>query len=249
MEVIAAGLPRCGTSALQAALESPSLGFSPCAHMAHIIPSPRSSKLAIQALQETDWARRRKILHQIFDGFRATTDFRGVWFIDDLMDMYPEAKVVLNQREGGTKPWSKSMMDNLAWFASYTYIWTCLPIQTNRLHRKISRLVMNNCNTRWDYPIDPGFYDYYQDYVLQEAAKRGREVLVWKPSDGWKPLCNFLECEEPVGQGIPRINDAATMSLVKKIFVARWLATWATIFGSAYMVWPWALRILSNYLR
>lgn len=75
------------------------------AHMVHIIPSPRFSKLVIQALQETDKARRHKILHQIFDGFRATTDFPGVWFIDDLMDMYPEAKIVLNQREGGAKPW------------------------------------------------------------------------------------------------------------------------------------------------
>lgn len=140
-------------------------------------------------------------------------------------------------------------MDNLAWFASYTYIWTCFPIQTNRLHWKISRLAINNWNTRWDYPIGPGFYDYYQDYVLQEAAKRGREVLIWKPSDGWNPLCNFLDCKEPVRQEFPRINDAATMSLVKKIFVARGLASWAVIFGSAYMVWNWAPRILGHYLR
>lgn len=65
---------------------------------------------------------------------------------------------------------------------------------------------------------------------------------MWKHSDGWKPLCNFLECKEPVGQESPRIIDTATMNLVKKLFIAGGLASWATIFGSAYMAWTLAPR-------
>jgi hypothetical protein len=86
LEVIAAGLPRCGTSSLQAALESSYLGFSPSMHMARVVPHADRAQLVIDALREKDRCRRQKILHQIFDGFAATCDFPGVMFIDDLMD-------------------------------------------------------------------------------------------------------------------------------------------------------------------
>ena len=86
LEVIGAGLPRCATSSLQAALESSHLGFSPSMHMARVIPHVDRAQLVIDALREKDRNRRQKLLYQIFDGFAATCDFPGVMFIDDLMD-------------------------------------------------------------------------------------------------------------------------------------------------------------------
>ena len=99
LQVIAAGLSRCATSSVQAALESPYLDFNPSMHMAHVAPHAHREQLVIDAMQEENRERRHKLLHQLFDGYAATSDFPGWAFVDDLMDMYPEAKVVLNQRK------------------------------------------------------------------------------------------------------------------------------------------------------
>ena len=46
----------------------------------------------IDVMREKDRNWRKKLLHQIFDGFAATCDFPGVKFIDDFMDSmsFPE---------------------------------------------------------------------------------------------------------------------------------------------------------------
>jgi hypothetical protein len=54
LEVIGAGLPRCATSSLQAALESSQLGFAPCMHIAHIAPFVDQLKPVLAALSEED---------------------------------------------------------------------------------------------------------------------------------------------------------------------------------------------------
>jgi hypothetical protein len=130
LEVIGAGLPRCATSSLQAALESPQLGFAPCMHMAHIAPFVDQLKLVLAALREEDRGRRQKILHKIFEGYAATTDFSGVTFLDDLMDMYPNAQIILNGRKSGQE-WANSIQNSLAFFASKPYLYICQRIVCN----------------------------------------------------------------------------------------------------------------------
>jgi hypothetical protein len=100
LEVIGAGLPRCATPSLQAALESPQLGYAPCMHMTHIAPFVDQLNLVLAALREEDRECRQKIPHKIFDGYAATADFPGVAFIDDLMDMYPMRRSFLT---GGSR--------------------------------------------------------------------------------------------------------------------------------------------------
>jgi hypothetical protein len=124
LEVIGAGLPRCATSSLQAALESPQLGFAPCMHMAHIAPFVDQLNLVLATLREEDRERRQKTLHKIFDGYAATADFPGVAFIEDLMDMYPDAQIILNGRKPGQE-WADSIQNSLAFFASASYLYIC----------------------------------------------------------------------------------------------------------------------------
>jgi len=77
IQVIAAGLPRCGTSSIQAALESPYLGFAPAMHMASVMPHTDRLQLVVDAIQEEDRKRRHELLHKLFDGYGATSDFPG----------------------------------------------------------------------------------------------------------------------------------------------------------------------------
>lgn len=87
LKVICAGLPRCATSSLQAALEGPVIGISPCIHMAHVAPHTDRLRLVLAAMAETDnTTRRQEILGELFAGYAASADFPGVLFADDLMD-------------------------------------------------------------------------------------------------------------------------------------------------------------------
>ncbi|KAJ6439751.1 tpr repeat containing protein [Purpureocillium lavendulum] len=243
IRVIGAGLPRCATSSLQAALEMPHMGYFPCMHMAHVVPHASRLRLVIAAMQEDDRCKRQKILHKVFDGYEATTDFPGFWFIDDLMDMYPEAPLVLNQRNGGGEAWFRSLMASLGFFMGLPYYLICFPIATDRLHHQIHQVAKSRWESKFGVAPGPEFYDVYQEFVLREADKRGREVLVWKAEDGWGPLCKFLGKEVPQETPFPWVNDAATMSTLRKILIARGILSWAALIGGAYAVWTYGPRL------
>jgi hypothetical protein len=96
LEVIAAGLSRCATSLLQSALGN-DLGIGPCMHMAYIALHADLLKICYTGELETDKEKCQKPLHQLCDGYATTADFPGMTFVDDLMEMYPSTKVVLNK--------------------------------------------------------------------------------------------------------------------------------------------------------
>ncbi|KAK4063336.1 uncharacterized protein Triagg1_9487 [Trichoderma aggressivum f. europaeum] len=248
MRVIGAGLPRCATSSLQAALESPHLGFFPCMHMAHVMPSNERAEIVLKAMQERDKEKRQALLHKIFDGYQATTDFPGFWFLDDLMDMYPDALLVLNQRKGGDKSWLQSWNSSIAFFRTWTYLLLCLPVKNDRLHWLLHREAKNQITERWRTNDLDGFYDVYQKQVLDEAKRRNRKILVWTAEDGWGPLCEFLGKDVPKDEPFPWVNDAATMKLIQRILVARGLASWLAIFGSVYAAWKYGPSLLQSRL-
>ncbi|PHH82159.1 hypothetical protein CDD83_3339 [Cordyceps sp. RAO-2017] len=244
LRVIGAGLPRCATSSLQAALEMPSMGYFPCMHMAHVSPHSSRSQLVLDAMREDDTRKRRKLLHRLFDGYEATTDFPGFWFIDDLMDMYPDAPIVLNQRKGGGEAWFRSLTSSLGFFGTLTYYLTCLPIRSDRLHWRIHQVADQIWGQKFGTGPGPDFYDAYQDFVLREAERRGRKVLVWKAEDGWGPLCEFLGKDVPRDEPFPWVNDAATMKKVKRILVARGILSWAAVVGGMYISWTYGRQLV-----
>ncbi|MGI4851838.1 MAG: sulfotransferase family protein [Janthinobacterium lividum] len=247
MKVLALGLPRCATSSLQAALESPSIGFAPAMHMAHIVPSAHRERLVIAAMIEPDRERRHKILHEIFDGYAATADFPGMVFVTDLMDMYPDASIVLNTRASAAA-WSKSIKEALSFFGSKRYLYTAYLIQTDRLHYQIHQEAYKKMARDIDLsPEDifsPKHYERHNQSVRDEAKKRGRPVLEYRPEDGWKPLCEFLDVQIPSDDiKYPWLNDAATMTTLKMILVARGLISWAALGGVLYAGWYWGRRL------
>src|SRR6516162_2082937 len=103
MKVIGAGLPRTATLTQKVALEM--LGFGPCYHMVDVLADLDQAKLWQRALDgEAPW-------DQIFDGFNSTVDWPGGYFYRELIDVYPDAKVLLSVRDGDS--WSCSMRDTI----------------------------------------------------------------------------------------------------------------------------------------
>ncbi|KAI1429064.1 hypothetical protein F5Y12DRAFT_710619 [Xylaria sp. FL1777] len=198
-------------------------------HMAHIVPWPERSQLVINTLREEDKHKRQKILHGLFDGYAAICDFPGIAFTDDLMDMYPEAKIILNQRADATT-WGKSVDEALMFFNSWTYRITTFLIKTDRLHVQMHfaafdlsqrRFGMGRPRNNEMYKV---WYSEYNQLVREEARKRGRPVLEWKPQDGWVPICKFLgKPVPPAALPFPHCNNKQEMQKLKIVLVARGL--------------------------
>ncbi|KKY37577.1 putative nad dependent epimerase [Diaporthe ampelina] len=227
-EVLALGLPRCATSSLQAALET--LGFVPCMHMAHVQPSAERQRLATAAALEKDTPKRRKILGQLFAGFAATADFPSIVFADDLMDMYPDAPIVLNVRSGGAASWHTSFSEGLRFFDSWLFWVATFLVRSDRAMMRMMKATDDLYMERWGMTFrDRSIYDKHNDWVKDEARKRDREVLEFQAEHGWEPICQLLGKKMP-STTYPRINDQKTMKMVKRFIICRGLFHWAALF-------------------
>ena len=98
--IIGTGLPRTGTTSLCEALET--LGFDPCHHFRGMtfkdsFPYP-DMKLWSKAARTEDKDARQDMLHHLLTNFggkacKAAVDYPISCFIDDMVEMYPHAKV------------------------------------------------------------------------------------------------------------------------------------------------------------
>jgi len=96
-------------------------------HMAHITPFVDQLKHVLAALSEEDRRRRQKDPPQNLRQFTATADFPGVAFIDDLMDMYPDAQIILNGRKSGQE-WADSIQNSSRFRLEAVFIYLLLNV-------------------------------------------------------------------------------------------------------------------------
>ncbi|PSS05156.1 hypothetical protein BD289DRAFT_478062 [Coniella lustricola] len=241
-QVLALGLPRCATSSLQSALET--LGFGPCMHMAHVQPSAERQQLVIAAIsQSNDPAKRRKILSRLFAGFAALADFPSILFADDLMDMYPDAAIILNTRQAGARSWHSSFQEGLQFFDSWTFWVVTFLVQSDRAMMRMMKATDGLLEQRWGLTFrDEPIYHRHNEWIRAEAAKRGRTVLEFTAEDGWEPLCGYLGMPVPAFP-YPRMNDQKNMKMVKRFILARGVLHWV-----ALVVAIWLLMKLSVLL-
>jgi hypothetical protein len=210
--------------------------------MAHIAPFVDQLRLVLAALREEDRERGQKILHKIFDDYAATADFPGVAFIDDLMDMYPDAQIILKGWKSGQE-WADSLQNSLAFFASRRYLYICFLMATDRLQHQVLHATFEVWEKRFGIPrgqqASAEFYGKHFAWVQEEAAKRGRPVLEFQPQDGWKPLCGFLgKPAPPAGTACLNLSDHRAMQIIKTILIVRGLLAWAGLGGVGYAgVW------------
>ena len=102
MKVIGAGLPRTATLSQHAAMEI--LGFKPVYHMATLF----------ERGQGGDW---REVLDgkrsaaELLSSYDATVDWPGSYYTKDLAEAFPEAKIVLSERD--PEVWAQSMVKTI----------------------------------------------------------------------------------------------------------------------------------------
>jgi hypothetical protein len=197
--VIGAGFGRTGTMSLKAALEL--LGFGPCYHMTEMASNPGHFRLwtAARDGEPVDWRR-------LYARYRATVDWPGCLYYRELMTAFPQAKVILTVRDA--EHWYDSVRDTL-----YS-----LKTATDEAYRAAAdaagrRPVLQYENRIWtdtfagrfeDREFAIGVYERHNQQVRDTVP--ADRLLEYRVSEGWQPLCGFLQASPP-DQPFPRLND------------------------------------------
>ncbi|OCL02422.1 hypothetical protein AOQ84DRAFT_229096 [Glonium stellatum] len=236
LEVIGGGLPRTSTSSLHDGLQI--LDFTPCYHtITDLLPRARShGPMWLEAMQTKDKAVRQKILAEIVQGYSAIVDGPGCFFVEDWIEMYPDAKVVLSLRTS-PQAWLGSVNGSIAKVfgkGPMYYIAYFVP----EMH---FGFLMNNLwdeQTKAKYGVGVRSTEYYSchnNHVRKVVPKE--RLLEFKAADGWEPLCNFLGKDVPQGE-YPHRNDAKAANQLMRSFAINGIGVWATIgFGGWCLVW------------
>ncbi|MHB8242396.1 MAG: sulfotransferase family protein [Solirubrobacteraceae bacterium] len=210
MKVIGAGLPRTATTTQMFALEQ--LGFGPCYHMRDLLADLEKGLPLWEAVTEgsPDW-------ETIFGDARSTVDWPSARYYDQLMDYYPDAKVLLSVRGG--EEWAQSMRETVwGMFHGHSVIHHLSEARTvvDPLWQRYVKL-MTHMN--WEEGVGALAGDTSTVEGLIAAMERWNDavkatvpaerLLVWNPSEGWGPLCEFLEVAVPA-EPLPRLNDTVS---------------------------------------
>jgi hypothetical protein len=205
MKLIGAGLPRTATLSQKIALEL--LGLAPCYHMVDVLGDLDRA---------ADWRGAmdgKKSLTEIFGGYPATVDWPGSFFYRDLIELYPEAKVLLSVRDENA--WARSMHDTI-WGLFYDDIlirhlsWARAAVDPqwkDYLEMMLEMWRRSGLLQGEDTSLEhmSGAFRRYNEEV--QATVPADRLLVWAPEDGWEPLCEFLELPVPDAP-FPCVNDS-----------------------------------------
>ncbi|HAA12907.1 MAG TPA: sulfotransferase family protein [Cytophagales bacterium] len=209
LQVIGAGLGRTGTMSLKFALEE--LGMGPCFHMTELLERPERLKYLKQYRKtgNTDWS-------AFFESFSSAVDYPVCLYYKHLMELYPEAKVILTVRDSDS--WYESVKATI-WNTSPKGPGDIFRLIINSMRHKALRRVApvfkNSDDMIWkeqfhgkfaDKEYAKGVYEAHNEEV--KATVPADRLLVFEAKQGWEPLCNFLGKEVPA-KDFPRSNDTA----------------------------------------
>ncbi len=203
MKVIGVGFGRSGTMSLKHALEE--VGAGPCFHMIDLIRNPDKvdpwHDAAVKG--EPDW-------EAMFAGYESTIDWPGCTFWRELIEVYPDAEVLLNYRD--FDGFYKSCQ-NTIWAIKQAAQKGELAQDANRpppspkLWQVIGALI-------WEQDFEGRFEDkefirgLYHDRIeeIKQTVPAERLTLFELGVDGWKTIGDMLEVETPDGN-FPHLHD------------------------------------------
>eukprot|EP01039_Chlorochromonas_danica_P008007 gene8007-8833_t len=238
LELLGVGWGRTGTTSLKQALDI--LGY-PCYHMVDVIErghAPFWIKVSNQ--EDHDFS-------AVFEPtFTAVTDFPAVTYWKELLAAYPKAKVILTIRD--PERWYKSCEDTIL---------HVLPSNKSCPWYLRLALFLGFPTARFGEMLEKTFFhdtlhdDLSKENVIRCFVQHIEEVkmicpphnlLIYDVSDGWSPLCHFLDKPTPPVK-FPHTNDTKSFQdMVNR-------GAHAVLWNSAIIAGVVVLPILAYALR
>ncbi|KAK0101846.1 hypothetical protein ONS95_001340 [Cadophora gregata] len=207
MKVLILGLGRTGTASMRTAMKE--LGYVDTYHMMNCsIENPPDALMWMDALAakydgvgapftRADW-------DQLLGNCQAVCDWPAVAFARELIEAYPDAKVILTNRD--VDSWHASTMRTVFWRVTDPEL-RCLQYfswaagmyypMLKKFFDTFFRGDFENCGKE----VFINHYNEVRSLVPKE------NLLEFRVQDGWEPLCKFLEQPIPMGCKFPNTND------------------------------------------
>lgn len=156
-------------------------------------------------------------------GYVAGVDMPICACYEEIMQLYPECKVILSVRE-----------DEKAWWRSNANLWSDvdeeiftpfaqrLPkfVAFKELTAIIRRMTGMPAVTKESFQNSESWINYYKRWNQEVIARVPRDrLLIWTVKDGWGPLCKFLNRPVP-SQPFPHFNEGGKMASRMRVGVA-----------------------------
>jgi hypothetical protein len=194
LRVVGAGLGRTGTHSLQLALQQ--LLGGRCYHMMEVFGRPDDIAVWQGAADGSlpDW-------DTFLAEYDATVDWPAAAFWRELTDWSPDALVLLSVRDDADAWWKSAHATIFEVGAR--------PIPDDPIFgpqlRMINTLLTNTFTPDWqDEDAAKAAYERHNAAVI--AAVPADRLLLWRPGDGWEPICRALDLPVP-DEAFPHVNS------------------------------------------
>jgi len=194
LKIVGTGFGRTGTMSTKLALEQ--LGFGPCHHMIEVMHNPAQPAYwnAVLAGQKMNWA-------EVFNGYTAQVDFPGAAVWPQLVDAFPESKVLHTERP--EDEWWASFGGTIGKLFNQRTMIALPPPIAEIFETMDGILVKGTFGGRMDR--DSAIAAYRRNNQQVRDTVPADRLLVFTPADGWEPLCRFLGVPVPAAP-FPRSN-------------------------------------------
>ncbi|TPI70797.1 sulfotransferase family protein [Mesorhizobium sp. B3-1-3] len=178
LKVIGTGFGRTGTDSMREALTM--LGFGPCHHMSEVMAHEEQKALwrALAKGAAPDWGR-------LFAGYKSCVDWPSAHYWRELIEIYPQARVILTWRspESWWESFEKTLLPAIAGSTDHDSLGISL----------VSKQVFDGRPQDRAHAI--AIYRDNVEAVLNTVP--AERLLVHKLGDGWAPLCAHLGIPVP----------------------------------------------------
>ncbi|KAI4112749.1 MAG: hypothetical protein LQ338_008279 [Usnochroma carphineum] len=144
---------------------------------------------------------------KLLQNYSAVTDIPCIMFSDELLAAYPNAKVILTERD--VDSWLVSMNKTFYVLFSWKSLYYLAPFDPSMVgpYWKTINFIMNIW-TGGSFDDRSKLCQSYRDhYAHIRAVVPQEKILEFKPKDGWEELCTFLGKPIPADEPYPRINQ------------------------------------------
>lgn len=174
-------------------------------------------------------------IEQLVHGYAACTDVPTAAFTDELMTLYPNAKVICTVRD--PDKWWASMEPVVRHANLKVLAWILKTVPVLRYFRQFHDSMddgrFGELYFRKGERKQPARVTYDRHIEHLKSTVPADKLFFFDVRDGWEPLCKILEVPVPKGVPFPRMNDSEVMANFMKGSVRQGLINWASIIGAS----------------
>jgi len=211
LKYIYAGFSKCGTKTICAAFQT--LGFRVCDYADWLLDTDIFDYFDNKRNPEE----KRKLLQKIFENYEVCTDFPGYIIWHELLEAFPDAKVIFWERDADS--WYKSLQNQMDEYHRNVIKgtpWWVSEIRANILYPKTYKslkAVADKTAYFWHarpvkYTNWRGEVDVMDEVIVKRTYRqhcadvktncpKDKLLVLDGPNCGWKVLCDFVGVEIP----------------------------------------------------